>query len=375
VFVLFSGILAPSYFPMVGGTETHVQCLAKALRNLGVSSEVIVFCDTKKWRSSRRLRIKTVDEESVVVWPSFPVGKLAHLTKVHYIPSLPFGLRSFAERFDILHFHDDIDLSFPLSLRRMKKPKIFSCHSMPYTLGFYSQQPLSRKLFTTSSDLFHVFTRYDAKSLEGLGVEEGKIRVIPNFIDVTRFKIGRKESRDVIRIAWYGRISRTKGVIVLLKAFNLLKGEFPDLELLIGGEVWEADYFRELVDYTREMDLRHVRFTGFVSDVPSFLQEADIFVLPSFQETFGIVNLEAMASGLPVVASSISGIPEIVIDQVTGFLVPPGDPVKLAEKLRVLVVDRKLRRDMGRNGRERVLSTYSVEKVSKAVRDMYNELV
>jgi glycosyltransferase involved in cell wall biosynthesis len=375
VLALFSGILTPSYFPIVGGVETHIRCLTKALRSFGVSSEVVVFCDTKKWESSRRIRIRTVDEETVVVWPSFPTGKFAHLTKVHYLPSLPFGLRGFVERFDIVHFHDDIDLSFPLSLRGIRKPKIFSCHSMPYTLDFYSRQPLSRRLLTTSSDLFHVFTRYDAKSLEGLGVEARKIRVIPNFIDVTQFKSSRKNSQDVIRIAWYGRISRSKGVIILLEAFNLLKREFPNLELMIGGEVWDDRYFRELVDYTREMGLRRVQFTGFVSDVPSFLQRADIFVLPSFQETFGIVNLEAMASGLPVVASSISGIPEIVIDHVSGFLVPPGDPVKLAKKLRVLIVDRKLRRDMGRNGRERVLSTYSVEKVSKEILDMYKELI
>jgi glycosyltransferase involved in cell wall biosynthesis len=283
-------------------------------------------------------------------------------------------LRAYLKRFDILHFHDESDLSFPLSLSRLKKPRLFSCHSLPYLVDFYAHHTLARRLFTTSADLFHVFSGVDARNLRRLGVQQERIRVAPHGIDVSLFD-PKKTARDSVRIVWFGRIERSKGLIVLLKAFQLLEKEPQKVELVIGGKIWDVDCYRELARYRSAMNLNNISFSGFVADLPSFLQKADIFALPSLQETFGIVNLEAMASGLPIVASSVGGVPEVVADNETGFLVPPGDPVKLAEKLRLLITDRELRRDMGRRGRQRVESLYSIDKMAASVLRMYREFV
>ncbi len=311
----------------------------------------------------------------MTVWPSYTAWKLSAFN-VHYIPSLTCQLRAYLKRFDVLHFHDDTDLSFPLTLTRMKKPRLFTCHSLPYSVDFYAHQTLARRLFTTSSDLFHVFSGVDARNLRHLGVKQDRIRIIPHGIDVSLFNQNEEKiTRDIVRIVWFGRIERSKGLIVLLRALNLLRSDFQNVELLIGGQVWNARYYRELVDYVRAVNLEEASFTGFVGDLPSFLHQADIFVLPSLSETFGIVNLEAMASGLPIVASSVGGVPDVVADNETGFLVPPGDPVKLAKKLRLLVTDRDLRRDMGRKGRQRVESLYSIDKMAASVLQTYRELV
>jgi glycosyltransferase involved in cell wall biosynthesis len=242
-------------------------------------------------------------------------------------------------------------------------------------VNFYCEHPLARRLFTTCADLFQVFSIVDKKNLKRLGVQQDRIRIIPRGIDVGQFdRKEEKVARDNIRIVWYGRIGRSKGVIVLLRAFNLLRKNCQNVELLIGGEVWEPEYYRELVEYKKAVNLEEVRFTGFVSDLPLFLHQADIFVLPSLEETFGIVNLEAMASGLPIVASSVGGVPEYVADNETGLLVPPGDPTKLAEKLQILVTDAKLRKKMGSKGRERA-ELFSIDRMLISVANMYHELI
>lgn len=313
---------------------------------------------------------------SVLVWPSFSVDRLLGLIELHYVPVAPFQLLTYLKGFDLLHFHDDIDLSFPVSAARLRKPKIFSCHSLAATLGFYARNMVARRLFTESADLFHTFSRHGMRGLRELGIPQEKIRLIPHGVDVSRFGHRRKSSAGTVRIAWLGRIDRTKGIIILLKALSHLKTEHDSLELLIGGDPSDDPrYYRELVDYTRAARLPEVKFVGLIDDSPSFLQQADIFASPSLMETFGIVNLEAMASGLPVVASSVGGILDIVVDNQTGFLVHPGNSLELAEKLRLLINDPKLRQRMGCSGRERAEQLFSIDHVFSRVLNMYHELV
>jgi glycosyltransferase involved in cell wall biosynthesis len=370
----FVAQLSPSYFPIVGGEEIYVRALALELRNYDIMSEVITLCDTRKWESSKRLKRKTLDNLPVTVWPSYPTWKLSLLTEVHYLPFPLAQLRRYLKEFDLLHFHDEGDLSLPLSASRIKKPRIISCHSLAYTVNFYFEHTLARRLFTSCADLFHVFSTVDEKNLMRLGVQKNRVRIIPSGIDVASFNCKEKLTRDKVRIVTLGRLQRTKGIIVLLKAFNLLRKNCQNVELLIGGKVWEPEYYRELVEYRKAANLEEVRFTGFVNDSASFLLQADIFVLPSLEETFGGVNMEAMAACLPIVASSVGGIPEYVIDNQTGFLVPPGDPIMLAKKLEILVADAKLRRKMGSKGRERAESLYSIDKATESVMKMYREL-
>lgn len=346
------------------------------LRKHHIASEVITLCDTKKWESSSTLKRKILEGSHVIVWPSCPVGKPSVLTKVHYIPLPLPQLRRYLNGVDLLHFHDDSDLSFPLAATRIKKPRIFTCHCLSYMVDFYAEHTLARRLFTTSADLFQVFSRSDEKGLRALGVPQDKIRVIPNGVDVTLFDSEEEKlSRTTVRIVWFGRIERIKGVIVLLKALNILRNDFQNLELLIAGKVCDFQYYRELVDYKTATRLHEAKFVGFVEDLPSFLRQADIFALPSLMEVFPIANLEAMASGLPVVASSVAGVPDEVVDNVTGFLVPPGDPEQLAQKLRRLITNRELRETMGSKGKRRVKSLFALERVFESVLDMYRELV
>jgi glycosyltransferase involved in cell wall biosynthesis len=119
----------------------------------------------------------------------------------------------------------------------------------------------------------------------------------------------------------------------------------------------------------------HVTFTGFSSDVPSLLPGADVFVLPSLHEGLGIAAMEAMAAGLPVVASKVGGLPEIVDDGDTGLLVPPGDAAAFATALRRIAGDPAWAQQLAQRGHARALARFTSRAMAEAVEAYYYELL
>lgn len=162
------------------------------------------------------------------------------------------------------------------------------------------------------------------------------------------------------RMIFVGRLAAVKGVLVLLEAFAALLKEHPDAELTLVGDGPEREaihaHARALGCYDA------IRFTGYLSqdEVAAELAQTDLFVLPSFAEGVPVVLMEAMASGLPVVATRIAGIGELVEDGTTGLMVPPGDKVALTQALSALLEDPDLRATMGRTARAKVEADYNI---------------
>jgi len=212
-------------------------------------------------------------------------------------------------------------------------------------------------------------------------VSPRKIRVVPNGIDTNLF-CPRPEIRTALRrelgvegfFVWLavGRLEPQKDYPTLLKAFALL-GE-RDQVLLIAGE---GRLREELEDLAVSLGIaQHVRFLGVRRDVPHLMNAADAFVLSSKWEGFGLVVAEAMACGLPVVVTDSGGPREIVDGGRLGFLVPPEDPIALAQAMEHLMkLPEAERRRLGELGREHILANFSLDRVVDQWEALYNQLL
>ncbi|MCC6486630.1 MAG: glycosyltransferase [Candidatus Hydrogenedentes bacterium] len=155
-------------------------------------------------------------------------------------------------------------------------------------------------------------------------------------------------------LLFIGRLTAAKGIPILLESMDLLHKSHPGVHLVLAGDGPDRDW---VVSRAAELGLRDcVEVTGFLSpdSVKERLLQADVFVMASFAEGVPAVLMEAMASGLPVVATRIAGIPELVEDGVSGFLVPPGDASSLADRMRTLLDNPDLRNRMGAAGRAKI---------------------
>jgi len=167
-------------------------------------------------------------------------------------------------------------------------------------------------------------------------------------------------AKDNWVIGTIGRLSEEKRQIDLLRAFHKVLKVFPKATLLIVGDGEMRD---ELMNVARRLGLSgSVAFTGFQSNVSEYLEKMDVFVLPSRTEGFGIVLLEAMTMGLPVIATDVGGIPELVVNNETGILVRPSRPDELVKAITELLSDPGRMCAVAHRGKEHVLSTFSAEQ-------------
>ncbi len=192
-----------------------------------------------------------------------------------------------------------------------------------------------------------------------------KVSIIYNGIDTSKMKedtpeMFTKTDKETIHIGNLGRMVGQKGQRHLIEMAAMMDKEGMNFHMFIGGI---GPMERELKNYAVQLKVSDkVTFPGFISDVNSFMQGLDIFVLPSYWEGFGYVLVEAMVNALPVVAFDITSNPEIIEDLQTGFLCKAGDTNELMKKTNLLIHKPELRNAMGKAGKERVLSLFTIEK-------------
>src|SRR5208282_2041176 len=179
---------------------------------------------------------------------------------------------------------------------------------------------------------------------------------------VSRASLGCAEASHLIITA--ANIRRVKGLDVLVRAAAIVGREFPRATFLIVGGILEPEYARELEDLTRTLALSDtVKFLGARKDVMPLLAFSDVFCLPSRSEGFSNALVEAMASGLPCVATRVGGNAEALSDGESGFIVDSDNPQAMAERILILLRDPELRRRMGQRGKETVESRFSAQSM------------
>jgi glycosyltransferase involved in cell wall biosynthesis len=217
--------------------------------------------------------------------------------------------------------------------------------------------------------------------------EPSKIVVIPNGVDLDRFNTA-VDSRQVLAglglpheapvVGVVSRLTQLKGLEQFLEAAVLVNQRYPAARFLIVGETSPdgRSYGTLLAELTRRLNLNdRVVFAGLRTDVPAILASVTVSVMPSLDEALSNVLLESMAAGAPVVATRVGGTPEAVQDGVNGLLVPPGDPVPLANAICELLADPARAARLGQAARQSINERFSTERMVSATEQLYRSLL
>ena len=195
--------------------------------------------------------------------------------------------------------------------------------------------------------------------------------VIPNGIEMKRFILHREKMNDVPIIVSTGRLSQEKGYPILIQALKILKNQGIQFKCIIAGDGPEQNSLKALV---LRLELQaDVDFYGYVENVALILKSGDIFVLPSFQEGLPLSLLEAMAASLPVVASAVGGMPEMLTPDI-GWIVEPGNPDALAKIIFTVLNDPVAALKKAKRGQAKVMRKYTIENTVSGYDILYRKI-
>lgn len=368
-------MLIQRYYPHVGGAERQIQRLAPRLRAHGFESAVIT-------RHEAGLpRFEIID--------GVPVYRLKcpgpkPLAAVFYVLSAVKLLSRL--RPDVIHAHEILSPASaavlakslygrPVLVKILRGGILGDIYKIKNRLfGIQRFRFLSRRV-----DSFVVISEEIDRELSALAVAPEKRAFIPNGVDTDVFAPLPASQKQRLRaelgllsngklVIYLGRLTAEKRVDHLLRIWPEIQGTFPDAQLLIVGTGPEEARLRQ-------MSVSGAQFTGQVNDTMRYLQAADLFVLPSATEGLSNSMLEALSTGLPVLATSVGGTPDVISHDVNGYLVPPDDLHALKTGLMTLLADESLRARLGREGRLRILQDFSLDSVAKRLSELYHRLL
>lgn len=213
------------------------------------------------------------------------------------------------------------------------------------------------------------------KVREVLHIPSDMVEIIPiGGINLSDYCYSRNHSNnEIIEVGTIGRLIEEKGYSYFIKAAKIISDRMDNVHFSIVGDGTLFSQHNQLIN---ELSLQDkVRLLGFRRDIPELLSSWQIYVQPSLWEGLCITVAEAMASGLPIIASNVGGIPESVIDGYNGFLVPPGESEVLADKILKLIYEPELRIQMGRRSRELAEEKYSLDKMVKHIEEVIDTLI
>ena len=370
-----------------GGQNVHVAELAAGLVRLGHSAAVYTRRDDPKLPE----RLTTAAGYEVVHVPAGPAEQVPKDDLWPYMGAFADHLSEMLtfQRPDLMHAHFWMSAwAAAVTAERLNLPLLVTFHALGAVKRRYQGQsdtsPLNRIRVETAvaaeADCIVATCGDEVTELGFLGVPANKVAVVPCGVDLGHFSsaAGNGGSAAVpergcrYRLVSAGRLVRRKGYDTTIEALTRL----PDTELLIagGGDATpepEHDRLLTLADQLGVAD--RVRLIGQVAhpQMPALLRSADLVVCSPWYEPFGIVPLEAMACGVPVVASAVGGMLDSVVDGVTGVHVPPRDSAALAEAIGALLDAPDRRAALSRAGLERVRSRYSWDRVAADTAAVY----
>ena len=360
------GMVSAFDYAFHGGVTSHIQELAIQMESWGHSVTVVAPCSNPG---------QVTSDNFIPMGRPVPVPSRGSIARISVSVWLHSRIKSLLaeEAFEIVHFHEPFSGFLSLAiLKESRAVNIATFHSFPGSRllefgGTKLAMPYFRKLHGLIAVSQPAREAYNSRF-------PGDYHVIPNGIRVEKFADGAgplSEYQDgMINLLFLGRLEKRKGLKHMLAAYSRLKWDWPNLRLLVVGPGKpDEDSYRIM----SERNLQDVVFVGEVSDEDRvrYYQTADIYCSPATGgESFGVVLLEAMAAGKPIVATSIEGYSSVITNGEEGLLVPPKDDQALADAIAALLQDPVLRGKLADNGLRRV-DEFRWEKVAQRVLDHY----
>jgi len=365
-------MVTPYYYPIIGGTESLVENIAIKLNEHNVHTDVMTFNYNMQMKPVWSEETETINGVNVT---RVPVIRLPRPT--FFVNHLPGYFRTKLKQYDLIHFHNDTDLSFPLFSHNLNKKTLFHCHCLDTTFYDYRRNPIARNILIRSADIFITLSDFLFKLLNELGVAQERIRILPNGVDTNKFKEGTNEKIPNL-LLFVGRLDPKKGIPVLLASLKNLKK--PVRLVIIGPPSTYTQYSANVMKLIGTLSKKTNHEITYLGKVPineliGWYQKASMVILPSIYESFPMVTMESLACGTPVVASNVGAIPEVVRDYENGLLVPPNNPTKLAEAIQYLLDNGSVRKEFGRKGREWIVKNFSSDIVIERLIQIYHSLL
>ena len=379
-----------------GGLNVYVHEVATAFSDRGIATDIFT-----RQQSPDDPAIEPLAELSRVIY--LPAGRgLDKYSLYNEVPAFASQVLDFAERegisYDLLFSHYWLSGEVACLLR----PHLASGWAhVAHTLGLVKNRSLAAGArpepplrirveaeIAQQADLLIASTADESAELvRTYGAVPERVFVVPPGVDLSVFQpVDRDEARRKIGygpgrlLLFVGRLERLKGVEVAIRALALLRDRnHDDVRLLILGEdskdgdEGEKDRLKAVAADVGVRD--RVDFLGSVAhhELPYFYSAADVCVMPSYSESFGLVGLEAQASGRPVVGSDVSGLRSVIRDQVSGYLIAGHDPAEYAERIGRLLEDPELAQQMGRRGRL-LAQRYSWTRTADRLRELFEDV-
>ena len=343
-------LVSPYDFASPGGVVSHISCLEQQFTRLGHDVKIIAPASKA---------VYTIGDRFIHIGTPRPIPVSGSIARITISLRLESQIKEVFERekFDICHLHEPLMPTLCTTVLRLKKsPMVGTFHASGGKPWYNMFSPIAKWY------LNRWFRKLDGRiavSQVALAYVNkyfpSDYTIIPNGVDTRHFHDGvapvDRLNDGKTNILFVGRLEKRKGFDYLLEAYRLIKSEVPDCRLIqVGPGVRLRKKYEK---YTRQHEIPDVNFTGYAvySDLPRYYKTADIVCFPATgRESQGIVLLEAMAVGKPVIASNIAGYSSVLTDGVEGTAVPPMDAGKLAEAILRLIKNKQLRHQMGERG-------------------------
>jgi len=374
---------------IVGGIAAHVYDLSRALAQTDLDVHVITleFPGAKGYEEIDGVHVHRVDSYN---YPSPDFASWTFMMNLNLQAKGIELIKSLKGSIDIVHAHDWLVATAAVGLKHLFRiPLLATIHSTEYGRRNGLHTEYQTMIHQTESWLTHEAWRviccsgYMASQVSwAFGLPRQNIEVIPNGVDLEKFKANldredfRKKFADPSEklILFVGRLVYEKGASVLIEAFPEVLSNF-DAKLICVGDGYMKDV---LISRAHQLEIAHkIYFTGFLDDLILKLlyRVADVCVVPSLYEPFGIVALEAMAAGTPVVATGAGGLSEIVEHDKTGVRAYLNDPDSLAWGILRVLSDRKYAERLAQNACKKVVEVYSWRRIADGTKSVYERIL